>query len=72
MAPTKSDIISKISSEIGLTNIQSIEAVENDIKKNSQKGRNIASGNDMMLPVRKVVNFKCSGKLRDRIMGKNS
>jgi len=94
MALTKSDIISKVSSEIGLTNKKSIEAVDNIIEiikstlesgedvlfsgfgkfrileKNVRKGRNPATGNDMMLPARRVVNFKCSGKLRDRINNK--
>jgi integration host factor subunit alpha len=36
-------------------------------EKNERKGRNPATGEDMMLAPRKVVTFKCSGKLRDRI-----
>ena len=36
-------------------------------KKNERKGRNPATGEDMMLDPRKIVTFKCSGKLRDRI-----
>jgi integration host factor subunit alpha len=36
-------------------------------KKNQRKGRNPATGDDMMLDARKVLTFKCSGKLRDRI-----
>jgi integration host factor subunit alpha len=39
-------------------------------EKNERKGRNPATGDDMMLAPRKVVTFKCSGKLRDRINGK--
>jgi integration host factor subunit alpha len=94
MALTKSEIISKVSNEIGLTNKESIGAVDNIIEiikstlesgedvlfsgfgkfsileKNVRKGRNPATGNGMMLPARRVVNFKCSGKLRDRINGK--
>jgi len=35
--------------------------------KKERKGRNPASGADMMLASRKVVTFKCSGKLRDKI-----
>jgi integration host factor subunit alpha len=35
--------------------------------KKERKGRNPASGEDMMLAPRKVVTFKCSGKLRDKI-----
>jgi len=94
MALTKSDIISKVSTETGLTNQKSIEAVENIIEiikstlesgeeflfsgfgkfsiqqKDERKGRNPATGNDMMLPAREVVTFTCSGKLRERINGK--
>jgi len=36
-------------------------------KKNKRKGRNPATGDDMMLDARNRVNFKCSGRLRDRI-----
>ena len=36
-------------------------------KKNERKGRNPATGEDMMLAPRKVVTFKCSGKLRNEI-----
>ena len=38
-------------------------------KKNERKGRNPATGEDMMLAPRKVVTFKCSGKLRNKING---
>ncbi|WP_300667402.1 integration host factor subunit alpha [Desulfoluna sp.] len=36
-------------------------------EKGARKGRNPATGNDMMLDQRKVVTFKCSSVLRDRI-----
>ncbi len=36
-------------------------------EKRERKGRNPATGEDMMLESRKVVTFKCSGKLRDKI-----
>ncbi|MFC1885619.1 integration host factor subunit alpha [Thermodesulfobacteriota bacterium] len=39
--------------------------------KNKRRGRNPATGDDMMLRPRKVVTFKCSGKLRQKINGKN-
>ena len=39
-------------------------------EKNERKGRNPATGEAMMLAPRKVVTFKCSQKLRDRINGK--
>ena len=35
--------------------------------KKERKGRNPATGKDMMLSPRKVVTFKCSGKLRNKI-----
>jgi len=38
-------------------------------EKKERKGRNPSTGEDMMLKPRKVVTFKCSGKLRDRING---
>jgi integration host factor subunit alpha len=36
-------------------------------EKKARRGRNPATGEDMMLEARKVVTFKCSGKLRDRV-----
>ncbi len=35
--------------------------------KRSRRGRNPATGEDLILPERKVVTFKCSGKLREKI-----
>jgi integration host factor subunit alpha len=35
--------------------------------KRERRGRNPATGNDLILEKRKVVTFKCSGKLRDKI-----
>ncbi|MBU1181858.1 MAG: integration host factor subunit alpha [Pseudomonadota bacterium] len=35
--------------------------------KNQRRGRNPATGDDLLLRERKVVTFKCSGKLRDKI-----
>jgi integration host factor subunit alpha len=37
--------------------------------KRERRGRNPATGSDMMLAARKVVTFKCSGKLRRKING---
>ena len=37
--------------------------------KGQRRGRNPATGADLMLSARKVVTFKCSGKLRDKING---
>ena len=36
-------------------------------KKRERRGRNPATGEDMMLEARRVVTFKCSGRLRDKI-----
>ena len=35
--------------------------------KRERRGRNPATGEDLMLRPRRVVTFKCSGKLRERI-----
>ena len=35
--------------------------------KRERRGRNPATGNDLILSQRKVVTFKCSGKLREKI-----
>ena len=35
--------------------------------KRERRGRNPATNDDMILPPRRVVTFKCSGRLRDRI-----
>jgi integration host factor subunit alpha len=35
--------------------------------KKARRGRNPATGQELMLDPRTVVTFKCSGKLRDRI-----
>jgi len=36
-------------------------------EKRERRGRNPATGEDLMLKARKVVTFKCSGQLRDKI-----
>ena len=36
-------------------------------EKNERRGRNPATGNDLMLKPRRVVTFKCSGRLRDKL-----
>lgn len=38
-------------------------------QKNQRRGRNPATGADLILEERKVVTFKCSGKLRKKING---
>ena len=38
-------------------------------EKRERRGRNPATGEDLMLAPRKVVTFKCSGNLRRRING---
>ncbi len=38
-------------------------------KKAERRGRNPATGEDAILPARRVVTFKCSGKLREKVNG---
>ena len=38
-------------------------------EKRQRKGRNPATGEDMILQPRKVVTFRCSRKLRERLNG---
>jgi integration host factor subunit alpha len=38
-------------------------------EKKQRRGRNPATGADLLLKERKVVTFKCSGKLRNKING---
>jgi len=37
--------------------------------KRGRRGRNPATGGDMMLPPKRVVSFRCPGKLRDKVNG---
>ena len=39
-------------------------------EKGERRGRNPATGDDLMLASRRIVTFKCSGKLKDRINGR--
>lgn len=39
-------------------------------KKSTRRGRNPATGDDLLLDARNVVTFKCSGKLREAINNK--
>jgi len=36
-------------------------------EKRQRRGRNPSTGEDLMLDARKVVAFKCSGRLRERV-----
>jgi integration host factor subunit alpha len=38
--------------------------------KHKRKGRNPQTGDDLMLDPRRVITFKCSGVLKDRVNGK--
>ena len=40
-------------------------------EKAPRKGRNPATGKTMILKKRRVVTFKCAGKLKDKLNGKN-
>ncbi len=39
-------------------------------EKHERRGRNPATGEDMMMAPRKVVTFRCSRRLRDKVNGK--
>jgi len=39
-------------------------------EKNLRRGRNPATGNDLILDARKVVTFKCSSVLKEKLNGK--
>ncbi len=39
-------------------------------KKNKRRGRNPQTGEDLMLGERRVVTFRCSGVLRDKVNAK--
>ena len=39
-------------------------------EKRKRRGRNPATGDELILASRKVVTFQCSGKLREKINGK--
>jgi integration host factor subunit alpha len=39
-------------------------------EKRERKGRNPATDEELTLPARRVVTFKCSGKLREKVNGK--
>ena len=38
--------------------------------KNERRGRNPATGNDLILKARRVITFRCSGVLNDKMNGK--
>jgi integration host factor subunit alpha len=38
-------------------------------EKSQRKGRNLSTGEDLMLRSRRVITFKCSGTLREKING---
>ena len=40
------------------------------INKSERRGRNPQPGNDLILEARRIVMFKCSGVLKDKINGK--
>ncbi len=66
MTLTKAQIVESLQDQTGFPKSRSTEIVETllEIIKST-----LASGEDMMLSPRKVVTFKCSGKLRERVNG---
>ena len=69
MALTKNDIVTKVHA-LGFTKNKSVKIIEALLEIIKRRGRNPATGDDLILEERKVVTFKCSGKLRDKINGK--
>ena len=67
MALTKADIIDSISSANSITKRQSTDLVESIIRIIKDT---LVSGEDLKLAPRRVVTFKCSGKLRERVNGR--
>ena len=41
----------------------------NVVDKKERRGRNPATDEDMILPARRVITFKCSGRLRNSVNG---
>ena len=39
--------------------------------KKKRRGRNPATGGDLMIDARRVVTFRCSGRLREEVNGKS-
>jgi integration host factor subunit alpha len=79
MSLTKDDIAKALAKENGYQVKQSVELIETLLelisgfgkfcgkKKRERRGRNPATGDDMILASRRVVTFRCSGQLRKRI-----
>ena len=67
MALTKADIIDSISSANSITKRQSTDLVESIIRIMKDT---LVSGEDLKLAPRRVVTFKFSGKLRERVNGR--
>ena len=79
MALTKIQIVESIRNQTGFPKNRSSQIVESLMfsgfgkfcvrEKAERKGRNPATGDDMRLRPRRVVTFRCSRKLRDRVNG---
>jgi integration host factor subunit alpha len=91
---TKKDLSDSICTQVDLSKIKSLQAVESILEivkktlengedvlisgfgkfcvkeKNERRGRNPYTREDLMLDSRRVVTFRCSGVLRDKINGK--
>ena len=60
----------KASLESGLDLLVSGFGKFSEKEKRERRGRNPATGEAAILPARRVVTFKCSGKLREQVNGK--
>ncbi|MBW1666977.1 MAG: HU family DNA-binding protein [Deltaproteobacteria bacterium] len=80
MPLTKADIIESLSLHYGFSKTNSNKVVESilqiiketlpsgeDVLKTERRGRNPQTGDDLTLGARRVVKFKCSVVLRDKI-----
>jgi integration host factor subunit alpha len=64
MTLTKLHLIDAIAEQNGFTKKKSSKTVETILEIIKS---NLSSGEDMILPPRRVVTFKCSGKLRVKV-----
>ena len=66
MSLTKDDVVKALAKENGYQLNHTVELIETLFKLIKST---LASGEDMMLEARRVVTFRCSRQLRDKING---
>ena len=65
--PINDDMSYKASNAYGRSKIEAEKQVLQLRDKGGRRGRNPATDEDIILPARRVVTFKCSGRFKDRI-----